>query len=122
MSPSAARRGNTCSRNIGCSSFGGPGSMHSTRPSCSTQRPGAVPFAFASTSPREKRYACLRLFGVIRRPMRAKRSMMVRSISASKTNSWPSTSAIASRVRSSQVGPSPPVVMITSARAQLSRN
>ena len=26
--------------NIGCSSFGGPGIMHSTLPSCSTQRPG----------------------------------------------------------------------------------
>jgi hypothetical protein len=47
---------------------------------------------------------------------------MAFSIAGSKTSFWPRAPGDASRVRSSQVGPSPPVVMTTSARAQLSRN
>jgi len=78
---------------MGSSSFGGPGSITSTLPSCSSHNPGAVPKGLASGSARSGRRACLRLLGVIFRPNLAKRAAIAFSIFLSKTSFCPSTSA-----------------------------
>ena len=56
--PAPRSRGSTCSSNIGFISPGGPGSSTSTRPSCSSSCPGAVPRAFGSTSAPSITSAC----------------------------------------------------------------
>ena len=55
-------------------------------------------------------------------PRRSNRPLIQRSMSASTATVSPQTSAIASRVRSSGVGPSPPVVITRSACASASRS
>ena len=58
----------------------------------------------------------------IARPRRANRLRMWASAASSCTSSTPAAAAMASRVRSSAVGPSPPVATTTSARSIAVRN
>ena len=96
---------------------GGPGSVTTTRPSgASTSQPGAVPFGFGSASADGIRQACLRLTSGKSMPRRSNRSRSHASISGSTVGSSPTSAATASRVRSSGVGPRPPVVRTRSAR------
>ena len=110
-------RGTASSCHIGRISRGGPGSVTSTRPSgASTSQPGAVPFGLGSASADGIRQACLRLTSGKAIPRRSKRSRSHASISGSTVGSSPTSAATASRVRSSGVGPRPPVVTTRSAR------
>ena len=90
-----------------------------TRPSAlETNQPGAVPFGFGIGSADGIRQACLRLSSGNGMSRRAHRSRSQRSSSGSTTGVSPQTLAIASRVRSSGVGPSPPVLTTRSARSR----
>ena len=115
--PRASSRGRASSCHIARISRGGPGSVTTTRPSgARTSQPGAVPFGFGSASADGIRQACLRLTSGKAIPRRSNRSRSHASISGSIVGSSPTSAAIASRVRSSGVGPSPPVVTTRSAR------
>ena len=83
--------------------------------------PGAVPFGLASTSAPSGTSAWTSLFFGIGRLRAAKRLLMWSSTASSSRNFLPSSCAIKSRVKSSEVGPRPPVVMIKSARLNASR-
>ena len=82
----------------------------------STHQPGAVPFAFGSASADGMSQACLRFIAGMSIPRRAQSPRSHASRSASTAGVSPTTSAIASRVRSSGVGPRPPVDTTRSAR------
>lgn len=75
-----------------------------------------APFGFGRMIQPRGNIACFMLFGVISRPMRAKRARISASEAGSSTRSRPNASAIVSLVRSSAVGPSPPVRISRSAR------
>src|SRR5579875_1873877 len=84
--------------------------------------PGAVPFVCSMTVAPTGTSAWRRLFAGMARP-RAKNSSSMRRTSASwRTRGTPITSAIASRVMSSWVGPRPPVTMTPSLRASAVRS
>ena len=87
------------------------------RPGRSTHQPGAVPFAFGRASADGISQACLRLISGIGMPRRDQRPRSHASRSGSTTGVSPSAAAIASRVRSSGVGPRPPVETTRSARS-----
>src|SRR5579883_1057167 len=116
-----ARRGRTCSLNMGMSSRGGPGKRASMRPESSIQMPGAVPREFASGSAPSGTMACCKLFSVISRPKLRKRARMCSTRSSRRRSLRPRTSETASRVRSSCVGPRPPVEMTSGTRSRASR-
>ena len=72
---------------------------------------------WAATTPPSMRSACFSLTGAITRPKRAKRALSASSrIAGSRRSARPAARAAASRVRSSSVGPRPPVAITTSAR------
>ena len=105
----ASKIGRTSSVHMAFISCGTPGSSAAARPCASSnQAPGAVPCALGSLRPRVGTMACLRLFAVGRRPVRAKKASILAHSSASKCSVSPKTSATVSLVRSSAVGPSPP--------------
>src|SRR5687768_9233105 len=83
---------------------------------CAIQIPGAVPLGFGSAFPPAGTSACLRLPSGMCNRRCSKRRRIAASTDASLTSARPSTTATASRVRSSAVGPSPPVEITTSAR------
>ena len=88
-----------------------------TRPSGRlTNQPGAVPFGFGMASADGIRQACLRLSSGKGMPRRLHSSRSHASRSGSTAGASPQAAAIASRVRSSGVGPSPPVETTRSAR------
>ncbi len=108
--PRAASRGETQSRHIGRISRGGPGNAMTTRPSGrSTHQPGAVPLAFGMAVADGISHACFRFVAANGTFRRAKRSRSHVSRPASTDGVWPIAAAIDSRVRSSGVGPRPPV-------------
>ena len=109
-------RGKTSFCHIGNISRGGPGMTATTLPFFSTHQPGAVPRGFGNDVEEEIRMACCILEGGISRPMRTKWDLSSVTSAESVNISSPSTSAIASRVRSSWVGPKPPVVIMTEER------
>ncbi len=110
---------------IGWSSRGGPGSTSTAGRSApsggGTTRPGAVPTGSRTVAPRGTS-ACLRLPARIaassrlrQRPRRRSRIARIRPSSASSSTSGrPANSATTSAVRSSAVGPRPPLVTIRS--------
>ena len=102
-------------------SRGGPGRATMRRPSGRvTHQPGAVPFAFGSASADGISQACFRLISGMAMPRLDQRPRSHDSSSGSTTGVSPVTAAIASRVRSSGVGPRPPVETTRSARSRAS--
>ncbi len=77
---------------------------------------GAVPRSFGKIMAPSGIIACFALFSVIVQPREAKYSAILFCDIWSKCIFRPSSSAAVSLVMSSQVGPSPPVVMSRSAR------
>jgi hypothetical protein len=101
---------------ISWSSRGGPGSTITTWPSAGTTSPGAVPAGSIGVAP-SGTIACLRLpsrtASGSKRSRRAKREMIspiLSSILSSRTSLRPAKRPTISAVRSSAVGPSPPLV------------
>ena len=101
-----------------CISLGGPGMAINSFPCCSTHQPGAVPRGLGMGRAEGMRVACLMLLSGMGKPRLEKKSLSWRSSSASTASSSLSMAAMASRVRSSAVGPSPPVTRTRSERPQ----
>ncbi len=121
--PRAASRGRTSFAHIGRISRGGPGSVTMTRPSGrSTHQPGAVPWGFARIRAEGSVHACFVLVAGNGWRRRAHSPCSHSSVAGSTTGRSPHASATASRVRSSGVGPRPPVVTTRSARPSAARS
>src|SRR3989442_1174644 len=104
-----------------CTSMATPGrhiSARSVFPSSLKLRknPGAVPTGFGMTLAPLGIRACVASSAVMRRRRASSRWVMRRKVSSCSTSRRPVTRATTLRVRSSSVGPRPPVVMTTSAR------
>jgi hypothetical protein len=108
-------RGSTRSRHIRFISWGGPGRATITLPPVRTSQPGAVPTGFSRASPEGMSQACLRFASGIERPRASKRRAAARGTSSTEGVS-PTTAEIASRLRSSSVGPRPPPTITRSDR------
>ncbi len=118
----AAIRGRTNSSERPRYSTGTPGSATSSPRPSRTRKPGAVPNRFGTTwAPRGNR-ACLALFGVISRPSFRKRSRMASSEGSCTSSGTPMAAATTSAVRSSSVGPRPPLITTRSDREVVSRS
>ena len=78
---------------------------------------GAVPFGFSTGMAPSGMYACRSLFFVITNPRLRNRLSICSRRPSSSTSFLPVTSATLSRVRSSWVGPRPPLVTTTSERS-----
>ena len=98
-------------------SDGTPGMSATTEPSRSTHHPGAEPIGFGTASADGISCAWRRLAAGIG-PNARKRSSSVAISAGSSASVSPSASARPSRVRSSCVGPSPPVASTTAERAR----
>ena len=121
--PRSARRGSTCSAHMGRISRGGPGSVTITRPSGrSTHQPGAVPLGLGSEVADGMTHACFTFTDGNGWPRRAQRPLSQSSVASSTDTVSSQTAATASRVRSSGVGPRPPVVTTRSARESAVRS
>src|SRR6478609_6475635 len=121
--PRAASLGSTSSCHIGRISRGGPGNASMTVPSGrSTHHPGAVPLGFGSIAADAMRHACFTFTdgNGCRRRVHSPSSQA--RVGGSTSSGSPHSSATDSRVRSSGVGPSPPVVTTRSARVRASRS
>ena len=92
--------------------------MSTCLPYASNAQPGAVPHSFTNTVQPSGSHACFSLFGVISRPMVWKKPLMRSSEGWCRAIFLPNTVASVSLVRSSSVGPRPPVVMMISARSR----
>ena len=99
------------------------GSIATQRPrSSSSQMPGAEPWLFFSLrAPSGSIACCLFAAGIGRWNSRVKRSSIQARCSSSSTISRPNSAAIDGLVRSSLVGPRPPVVMTAPVRSSASR-
>jgi hypothetical protein len=91
------------------------------RAESSIHRPGAVPRGFSSTSAPSGTMAWRRLSAGISRLKLRKRASIARTTASSRRKGRPSSSATVSRVRSSSVGPRPPLAMTTGTRLSASR-
>ena len=101
---------------MGIVSLGGPGSITIIFPFFSIIIPGAVPLSLYSTIPFfSGTIACFTLFSVITLPVRSKYFRILPNALSSRISLSPKYSAAVSFVRSSSVGPKPPVVIIKSA-------
>ena len=112
------RRGKTWFCHISIISPGGPGMATSMLPLCSTHHPGAVPRGLGIARADGISIACFRFCSGMEMPRLRKCSLSSLSSSSCKRISSPSTLAIASRVRSSWVGPRPPVLRMTRERSR----
>ena len=101
-----------------CISDGGPGMTTMILPSRSTHHPGAVPLGLGMDRADGMRVACLMLEAGISRPIAANMARRSPKSSGETDIFSPSTRATASRVRSSWVGPRPPVASTTANRCQ----
>jgi hypothetical protein len=124
-SPASAMRARRSGRmprsNMSIISQGTPGTAYTTLLPTGQTRPGAVPAWRMSVAPRGTS-AWRSLFAVMGRPRSSKNAAMSASTDASRSRGTPITSAIASRVMSSCVGPSPPQVITPSLRANAVRS
>ena len=127
VSPSRSRTGSESSAgpHSAFSSRGGPGSTITTCSPAGTTRPGAVPAGSSAMEP-SGTIACLRLASCsgpgsnfIRAAKRSTIAAIFFSIPSSRTISRPANRPTTSAVRSSAVGPRPPVV--TTSRTPWSR-
>src|SRR5580704_5121691 len=116
------KRGSTCSRKSGLSSRGGPGSSATMRPLSSIHRPGAVPRGFSSTSAPSGTMAWRRFTAGMSRLKLRNLASIARTTSSFRCRRRPRRSATVSRVRSSSVGPKPPLAITTGTRFNASRN
>ena len=103
------------------SSAGTPGNarIYAGFPQCAETfqaSPGAVPTGLAMISAPSGRMACLRLLTGMRAPERSNRAISAASVAVSFTRGAPKVSASVSAVRSSSVGPRPPVIISSSDR------
>ncbi|MPM73593.1 hypothetical protein SDC9_120575 [bioreactor metagenome] len=112
-----ARNGLTCSVNIGFISLGGPGIIIRILPFSSIIIPGAVPLSLYMIIAPSGIIACFILFSVMSRPNLEKNFFILFNALSSRYIFLSKYSAPISFVRSSPVGPNPPVVIITSARS-----
>ena len=113
----ASSSGRTCSSHMAFISRGTPGIRAAQWPwASSNQAPGAVPWSLMILRPFVGTMACLRLFSVGRRFVRAKKARILSHSVSSKCSVSPKTSATVSLVRSSSVGPKPPEKMSRSLR------
>ena len=113
---SRRRQGSTSSCQMACISPGGPGRQMTILPSRSAHQPGAVPCRLRMNRAEGIRSACLMLVEGITDPRLWKYSSSAFTTSSCTTGVSPKAPATASRVRSSLVGPRPPVVMSRSER------
>ncbi len=98
-------------------SRGTPGRKNAVlSPSC-TAKPGAVPLTLGSISLPAGMSACFARPGFIALPKDSTRRRIARSALSSRTSSTPAARAAAAAVRSSVVGPSPPVAITSRALA-----
>ncbi len=105
----ASAAGRTCWSNIALASRGTPGTTKTRQSPTSAATPPAVPTGLSSRSAPSGVPACLRFASGIVLP-RLAQICRIRSIQASlKTTGRPTTAARASRVKSSGVGPMPPL-------------
>ena len=117
-SPEERSRGASSRSNIAFSSRGTPGRQATrARPSL-IQMPGAVPVGLGRISDPSGMSAWMRLRSGMGRLRRAKRASIIRRASSSWTRPTPAAFASASRVRSSCVGPSPPLETTSSERPE----
>ncbi len=110
-----ARKGTAYFLSIGISSDGGPGSITTRFPdSVRKPQPGAVPTSLGKTVQPSGSMACFFCVSPSSRPWKYRSicSMLLRSI----TSFFPEAAATVSFVRSSPVGPRPPVVIKISLR------
>ena len=112
----SARSGPTSLLHIPVISAGGPGIATTIAPSFSTHQPGAVPRGFGIDRPEGTTVACFTFCSGICPPRLSKNARRCASSSGATYGSSPIDSAIASRVMSSSVGPSPPVQSTISER------
>src|SRR5690349_20450635 len=101
-------------------SAGTPGSMMTRPGGPSIQSPGAVPQRFRRTAAPSGTSAWLRLLAAGTRPMRANRSTKSAHTWSSNRSGIPNSPATACLLRSSRVGPRPPVVSTAPVRASAS--
>ena len=123
-SPTRARMsGRSSSANMPRISRGTPGIIATHRPRSSSRKtPGALPCLLARTRAPRGIITCCRLTsGGSARRLVSHSSRRCSHCSASKTRSRPNRAAIAGLVRSSEVGPRPPVVMTAPPRSRASR-
>ena len=116
---------------IACSSLGTPGKVSTVKPlwigkpgssGAGVQIiPGAVPVGLASTAAPSGRKAWRRLLGATTRPRASMRARIPSQMAGCSTRGAPKAAAIASVVRSSGVGPRPPVVISTRQRPAAAR-
>lgn len=109
--PLPASLGATSSWNIPIISRGGPGRAATMAPLSRIQMPGAVPRALNSTSEPLGNIACTRFRSGRGRFRFLKIPSMCRHDGSWYSSGAPASSARISRVRSSSVGPNPPVLM-----------
>ena len=114
--------GSTCPSHIGVISRGTPGIATMRLPFLRTSQPGAVPSGFGSARAEGMSQACFVLRSGMVRPRPANHARRSASSTASTAGVSPSAAAIASRVRSSSVGPRPPVATTSSLRASARSN
>src|SRR3984893_13673130 len=98
-------------------SCGGPGRSTTICPRASSQSPGAVPRALSRTVAPSGTSAWRAFTVDIGRPICRKRASILLMTSALRSSFRPSKPATASRVRSSSVGPRPPLAITSSARS-----
>ena len=119
----ATIRGSSSSANIPRISRGTPGSIATQRWSpSSSQMPGADPCRFGRIVAPEGMYACCRFVCGISpgQPYDFQRTRNASQMAASNSISRPKILAMAAFVRSSAVGPNPPVVIAAPVRASAS--
>ena len=121
----ATRSGRMARCIMSCISCGTPGTAYTilVLPFMSTghMSPGAVPRVWAMMLAPFGTIACCKLFSAMVRPREAKSSRITSAMLSWNSSSTPITCAIASRVRSSCVGPSPPHIMTASASSKRAR-
>ena len=127
VTPAAACRSSSRGTIASCSSprisRGTPGMVATKRPwASSIQTPGAEPWRFSSSAAPSGSMNCRALLSGIARPKRARqRSASFASAGSCSTSGRSNASARLSCVRSSAVGPRPPVVSTAPVRASASR-
>ena len=115
--PAGRTAGNTSASNMGIISRGGPGKQYTRHVPIVAASPGAVPSRFRMMLAERGRMACRRLIAAMVRPRPVNHVSRSARATASSTCAalWSMIWFSASRVRSSSVGPRPPVEMITEA-------
>ena len=126
--PVERSHGSAVPNHIASISLGTPGKVSTVKPGWMPGAaggvqimPGAVPVGFGNTAAPSGKNACLRLLGEQKRPRAPMRAWMSIQISGCSTRGVSKAAAIVSVVRSSGVGPRPPVVINTRQRPAASR-